>query len=143
MAEPEPEGTRRRRRLGRETRAAPLARDDCSEHARAAAGGDHARDPRCGREARRRDLALHAAAAERGRCAQLDLVRLLALGEQPGAGGRRMRRVHALSLGEKDQQPRAEQHRHLRGQRVVVAERDLVGGRRVVLVHDRDGGGAQ
>ena len=44
---------------------------------------------------------------------------------------------HAGHRGEQHEQPRAHEHRHLRGERVVVAEADLVGRRRVVLVHDR------
>ena len=53
---------------------------------------------------------------------------------RPGAAG-----VHAVDLGEEDEQPRAHEDRDLRRERVVVAEGDLVGRRRVVLVHDRDG----
>ena len=73
------------------------------------------------------------AVAERG------VARLLPLGEQLGARRSGRAGVDAVDLGEQDEQPRAQQHRDLRGERVVVAERDLVGGRGVVLVHDRDG----
>ncbi len=53
---------------------------------------------------------------------------------RPGAAG-----VHAVDLGQEDEQPRADEDRDLRRERVVVAEGDLVGRRRVVLVHDGDG----
>ena len=43
---------------------------------------------------------------------------------------------HAGHRGEQHEQARAHEHRDLRGERVVVAEADLVGRRRVVLVHD-------
>ena len=46
-------------------------------------------------------------------------------------------RVDALDLGQQHEQPRPQQNGDLRGQRVVVAEGDLVGRGRVVLVHDR------
>ena len=45
--------------------------------------------------------------------------------------------MHAGDLGEEHEEPRTDEDRHLRRQRVVVAERDLVGRRRVVLVDDR------
>ena len=45
--------------------------------------------------------------------------------------------VQPGGVGEQDQQPRPEQQRHLGGEEVVVAERDLVGRRRVVLVDHR------
>ena len=45
--------------------------------------------------------------------------------------------VEAVGVGQQHEQLGAEQHRHLRGQEVVVAEGDLVGGGRVVLVDDR------
>ena len=50
----------------------------------------------------------------------------------------RVGRVEAAGVGEQDEQVRAGQHRHLGGEEVVVAEADLVGGGRVVLVDDRD-----
>src|ERR671933_696391 len=47
---------------------------------------------------------------------------------QLGAGiGPRVGGVDAGGVGEQDQQPRPEEDRHLGGEEVVVAERDLVG----------------
>ena len=54
---------------------------------------------------------------------------------RPGRAGRGCR---GLRIGEQHEQPGAQQQRDLGGQRVVVAERDLVGRRGVVLVDDRD-----
>ena len=47
-------------------------------------------------------------------------------------------RVEPGLIREQHEQPRLQHDRHLRGEEVVVAEGDLVGGSRVVLVHDRD-----
>ena len=63
---------------------------------------------------------------------------------RPPAPARRPRSAGARRVStpghrrEQDEQPRAEQHGDLRGERVVVAEADLVGRGRVVLVQDRD-----
>ena len=46
-------------------------------------------------------------------------------------------RVEAVDVGQQDQQPGVEQDRDLGGEEVVVAEGDLVGRGRVVLVDDR------
>jgi hypothetical protein len=46
--------------------------------------------------------------------------------------------VEAGGVGEEHQQACAEKDRDLRREEVVVPEGDLVGGRRVVLVHDGD-----
>ena len=53
------------------------------------------------------------------------------------SGGSRRPRVHALDLGQEHEQASADEDRDLGGERVVVAERDLVRRGRVVLVHDR------
>ena len=45
--------------------------------------------------------------------------------------------VHAFDLGQEDEQPGADEDCDVGGERVVVAEGDLVGRRRVVLVDDR------
>ena len=45
--------------------------------------------------------------------------------------------VEAVDVGQQDQLVGRHEHRHLRGEEVVVAEGDLVGGGRVVLVDDR------
>ena len=62
--------------------------------------------------------------------------------EVDAARGRAVLDEHALAQhaghrGEQHEQPRVHEHGDLRGERVVVAEADLVGRRRVVLVHDR------
>ena len=54
------------------------------------------------------------------------------------AAGGWMRRVDALDLGEQHEQPGPDEDGDLRGESVVVPERDLVGRGRVVLVHDRN-----
>ena len=59
--------------------------------------------------------------------------------EQLGTGRSRRARVHAVDLRQQHEQPRADEDGHLRGERVVVAEGDLVRRGRVVLVHDRHG----
>jgi hypothetical protein len=46
--------------------------------------------------------------------------------------------VQPVDVRQQHQQPRVEQDRDLRREEVVVAERDLVGGGRVVLVHHRN-----
>jgi hypothetical protein len=56
----------------------------------------------------------------------------LGVGVQPRAG-----REQAVDVGQQHEQVGADEHRHLGGQEVVVAEGDLVGRRRVVLVDDR------
>ena len=81
-----------------------------------------------------------ALASRRGRAASIAEVDLVAAepsrtSSAPGVPGARVK--HAVDLGEEDEQPRADEDRHVRGERVVVAERDLVGRRRVVLVDDR------
>ena len=50
----------------------------------------------------------------------------------------RVGRVQPVGVGEHHQPPGAQEHGDLGGEEVVVAERDLVGRRRVVLVDDRD-----
>ena len=92
--------------------------------------------PAAARHLRGEHLAPHAAAPELGADPDLGLAGELALGDQLGARGAGRARVDALDLGEEDEQPRPDEHRDLRRERVVVAERDLVGRRRVVLVHD-------
>ena len=68
-----------------------------------------------------------------------ELILLRDLGDELGiVVAPRVLRVEARLIGEQDQQPRLEHDRHLRCQEVVVAEGDLVGGSRVVLVHHRD-----
>ena len=139
LAEPQPELERRRRVAARrEAGAARLAGDDRAEHVLAAAGRDHGRDRRRGGELGGQHLAPHPAAAERGarrRARRAPTSAPSAIGSAPGVPGRA--RVDAVDLGQQHEQRGAGQHGDDRGERVVVAERDLVGRRRVVLVHDR------
>ena len=57
--------------------------------------------------------------------------------DQPGRPGARVAVVDAVDVGEQDQRVGPGDVRDQRGQPVVVAEPDLLGGDRVVLVHDR------
>jgi hypothetical protein len=124
--------------VGCKPRPTRLAGDDRPEHVFALSGRDHGRDAggRChlGRE----HLALHAAPAQQGARAQLGLTDLCTFFQQLCAGSPGRPGVHARDLGQQHEQGRADQHCHLRRQRVVVAEGDLVGRGRVVLVHDGD-----
>ena len=138
VPEPEPERTRTRTLGGGEARSAPLARGDRPEHVRPAPRRDHRRDPGRRRDTRRRDLARHAPAPELARLAEGDVGRLVAVGDERRARSGRMLRVDAVDLGQEHEQARAHEQRGVRRERVVVAERDLVGRGRVVLVHDRD-----
>ena len=56
---------------------------------------------------------------------------------RPGARRARVAVVQAVDVGEQHQRVRADDVRDERGEPVVVAHPDLVGGHRVVLVHDR------
>ncbi len=51
--------------------------------------------------------------------------------------GARVGREQAVDVGQQDELVGRDEHRHLRGEEVVVAEGDLVGGGRVVLVDHR------
>src|SRR5439155_9128577 len=96
---------------GSKTRAASLARQDRPQHGVAAPGRDHGRDARGRSHLRRNHLRAHAAATELAPDADLGFTRELALGEQLGAGRPGSARVHALDLGEEDEQLRADEHR--------------------------------
>ena len=127
----------------REARAGRLARPGAEDHARLEAGPDDRADARRGRHVRRDDLGAHAAGAERRRRVP-DLEHAERLGVLDQVDERRRRvdarvgGVEAAGVGEQDEQVGAGQDRHLGGEEVVVAEGDLVGRRRVVLVDDRD-----
>ena len=121
---------------GAEVRAARLPLEDRQQHVLADAARDHRGDAGRGGHLCRDDLAAHATGAQ-ARCgADLGLERARAVAQQLGAGRSRRARVDAVDLGEQDQQPCLHEHGDLRGQRVVVAERDLIGGGGVVLVDD-------
>ena len=139
LAVEEPELERGRRApAGLETRAARLARDDRPEHVCVRAGGDHGRDARPRRRAPRPATLLCMPPLPSGEPAPSSAAPASAPNvEQLGPRRARRARVDALDLGQQHEQPRADEDRDLRRQRVVVAERDLVGRGRVVLVHDR------
>ena len=85
------------------------------------------------------DLALHPAAPERGGLAEHGAVDRGPVADRLGARLARRAREDALRLGQQHEQARAGEDRDLGRERVVVAERDLVGRGRVVLVHDGHG----
>ena len=136
LAEAEPELERRLAALGSgEAGAARLAGEDRPEDGLALPASDDRRDPAAAASSAARPCS----ASRRGRAGSSPRAGLRArvpseISSAPGAG---RARVDALDLGQQHEQPRAEQHGDLRGERVVVAEGDLVGGGRVVLVHDR------
>ena len=115
-----------------------LAGDDRLEHGLSGAPGDDGVDSRRRGHLGGEDLAAHSALAGRGRVAQDGRVGRGALRDQLRSRRPGSLRVDAFDLRQEDQQPRLHEHRDLRGERVVVAEGDLVGRGRVVLVHDRD-----
>src|SRR5712691_957374 len=124
---------------GLEARAERLARQDLRQHVVPRPGRDHDRDPRGRRHLRGGHLAADPASSDLGRSPEDGGTGVRAVRDQlrPRVAGRM--REDALDARQKDEQPRAHEDRGLRGQRVVVAESDLVRGSRVVLVHDRDG----
>ncbi len=117
--------------------AARLAGQDRLEHRLGGAARDDRGDPGGRGHLRREDLALHSPATELRRVAQSDSADCRAVGDELGVGGSGRTRVHTVDLGEKDEQAGLDEDRDLGGERVVVAEGDLVGRDRVVLVHDR------
>ena len=127
-----------------EARSLRLSRDGPHDRPGLCSVGDHRLNPRRRRHLRRHDLRAHAAGPEgRGRDPDLETLHLR---EVPDLGHERRRRVvprirgvQPIDVRQHQQQVRVDQDRHLRGQEVVVAERDLVGRRRVVLIdHRRD-----
>ncbi len=90
------------------------------------------RTGRTGRAARR--------AGRAARRAEDDTVQLRAAlhpADPPGTGMARVEVVEPVHIGQQDERPGPDHVRDQRGQPVVVAEPDLVGGHRVVLVHHR------
>ena len=107
-------------------------------------GGEHDRDAGAGGDPGRLDLGDHAAGADAGPAGRADRdagqVRLAAHLVDPAR--RRVGRVAGVErvhVGEQDQQVGVDQRGHQGGEPVVVAEADLLGGDRVVLVDDRHG----
>ena len=116
---------------GREARARRAAGERGREHVLARSVGDHRCDARARRELCGGDLALHAAAPERAAGPEHRRARRGSVLDQHALA------QHAGHRRQQNEQPRAHEHGDLRRERVVVAEADLVGRRRVVLVHDR------
>jgi len=136
VAEPQLERSAAVDIVGSEARASPFPGDDRAEHLAGPAGGDHRRDAGSSGEPRGCDLARHATAAERASSTESRGLGGGAVDEQLRIRGSGMRGIDPVHLGQEDEQPRACQDRDLCGQRVVVAECDLVRRSRVVLVHD-------
>ena len=109
-----------------------------TEHGVARTARDHRRDPGRRGELGGLHLALHPAAALRRAGAEGSRAGIRPLADQRRLGGAGRLRVDALDRGQQHEQPRTAEHRDLGGERVVVAEADLVRRRRVVLVHDRN-----
>ena len=112
------------------------------EPARQQPARDHGRDPGGGGHLRRHDLRAHPAGAQRRQLVpDLERVERRVVGdlldELGGGVDARVRGVEPVGVRQQDEQLGADEHRHLRGQEVVVAERDLVGRGRVVLVDHR------
>ena len=106
------------------------------------AGGDHGLDAARARDPGRAQLGGDAARAParpgRRRFRHgLGLRGVQDLGDQARVGRRWIAVIHAVDVGQQHQKPRLQHKRDVRGQGIVVAEGDLVGRGRVVLVHDR------
>src|SRR6201996_8347814 len=102
--------------------------------------GHHGGDAGAGGDAGRFDLGGHATGADSRAAADPDAVqigRAAHLGDPAGPGLTRVAVVQTVDVGEQDQRAGPGDVRDQRGQPVVVAEPDLVGGHRVVLVDDR------
>jgi hypothetical protein len=114
------------------------------ERRRGEAGrGEQDGDSGAGRDPSRLDLGDHAAGPDAGLTGLPDRdpgqVGLAPHGRDPGRGrARGIPGVESVHIGEKYQQVRVQQRGHERGETVVVAEPDLLGGDGVVLVDDRD-----
>ena len=105
--------------------------------------GQYDGDARAGRDARCVQLRGHASGADarRTRRTGRDAVEIgvrAHLGDQPCARAVRRPVVQAVDVGQQEQQVRVDEVRDKCREPVVVAEPDLGGGDRVVLVDDRD-----
>jgi len=136
VAKPELEGAVSIHVRRGEARASTFARDDRTEDVAAVSRSDHRWNSRSRREPGGRDLACHSPAPERTPFTEHRAGRIGAVSHQLRTRDGRMRRIDPVDLGQKDQQPRPRQNGDLGRECVVVAERDLVRRRRVVLVHD-------
>ena len=113
-----------------------------ADHAVLEARGDHGRDPGRGGHLGRDDLRAHPARAERrGRGPDLERGQRLEVRDLVDERRRRVQArvggVEAAGVREQHEQLGADQHRHLGGEEVVVAEGDRVRRGGVVLVDDR------
>ena len=122
----------------RARRARPPARGRSAPGSQPVA--DHRRDPGGGRHLGGDDLRAHPARAQRRRSCARSRSPSRSAGSRPRVDERaprvraRVGRVEAVGVGQQDEQVGADEDRDLRGEEVVVAEGDLVGRRRVVLV---------
>jgi hypothetical protein len=136
MAQPKLE--RRRRALGgSEAGAAPLAREQGRQDVLAVPAGDHSRDAGRSGQVGGQHLAPHPTFAERRSRSQLDGSRRRALRNELRTGVTGSTREHTAGVRQQHEQTGADEHGDLSRQRVVVAKGDLIGRRRIVLVHNR------
>ena len=106
-------------------------------------GGQQHRNTRLYGDGRRLELAGHAAGAEtlgarRPNVDRGEIAEIVDLGDQACPGGPRIPVVQAVDVGEQHQRAGDGEVCHQGRKPVVVAEADLVGGNRVVLVDDRN-----
>ena len=106
-------------------------------------GGQHGGDARLGGDRRRVDLGGHAtgsdaAGADAARLDALQVGQAVHLGDLAGVALARVAVVEAVDVGQQDQRVRPGDVGDQRREPVVIAEPDLVGGHRVVLVDHRD-----
>jgi hypothetical protein len=132
-----------RRSDGEEQRAERLARGDAPDHVAGAAVAHHGRGAAARGGARCLELRDHPAAAERALGSARgahdrgpDVLDHVVERRRRLAGARRLA-VQPVDVGDDHEQLGADQVHDRRGEIVVVAEADLLGGDRVVLVHDR------
>ena len=107
-------------------------------------GGQHHGDAEAGRYAGRLDLRHHAAGAHPGPAGSADVharevTFAVHLGDAGAARAGRVAGPERVDVGEQHQQVGVDERGDERGEAVVVAEPDLLGGHRVVLVDDRHG----
>ena len=126
-----------------EARARPPARGGRGDRAGREAGCDHGLDaararhpgPSAAWRRSRPSPSPTAAGADSATASSLRVVE--DLGDQARARPCGIAVIDAVDVGQEHQQPRLQHQRDVGGQRIVVAEGDLVGRGRVVLVHDR------
>jgi hypothetical protein len=134
---------RDRQRARQQQRAHALAARDAQQHLVLAARGDHGVRAAARGALGREHLGQHAALGERraraaGHRLERRIAGLAALDELRARGAARIGVVQPGLVGEQDQRVGFDEVGDQRAQGVVVAEPDLVGDHRVVLVDHRD-----